>query len=174
MVLAQGFSCSVSQTLAGARARIISKVPSLTCVAIHTCPVGWDPRWTCWLKHLHVIFSCGLGFLTAWQLVPKQESKAEGHGIFMTNLKVIWLHLWHGLLVKAVTKARLGSREGTQIPPQWEEWQHHVIRRACRMGCIVATIFVRFFFLAALHGLWDLSSLTRDWTRAPCSESMKS
>ena len=28
-----------------------------------------------------------------------------------------------------------------------------------------------FFFLATLHSLWDLGSLTRDRTRAPCSGS---
>ena len=28
-------------------------------------------------------------------------------------------------------------------------------------------------FLATLHGVWDFSSLTRDWTHAPCSGSME-
>ena len=31
-----------------------------------------------------------------------------------------------------------------------------------------------FFLLAMLHGLWDLSSPTRDWTQALGSESMES
>ena len=30
------------------------------------------------------------------------------------------------------------------------------------------------FFLATLRGMWDLSSLTRDWTHAPCGGSMES
>ena len=34
--------------------------------------------------------------------------------------------------------------------------------------------FFLFFFLATPCGLWDLSSLTRDQTRAPCSESEES
>ena len=28
-----------------------------------------------------------------------------------------------------------------------------------------------FFFLAETHGMWDLSSLTRDWTHVPCCGS---
>ena len=35
-------------------------------------------------------------------------------------------------------------------------------------------IFFFFFFLAAPHGMWDLSSLTRDRTHAPCSGSAES
>ena len=31
-----------------------------------------------------------------------------------------------------------------------------------------------FFFFATLHSMWDLSSLTRDWTRAPCTGSAES
>ena len=31
-----------------------------------------------------------------------------------------------------------------------------------------------FFFLAALCSMWDLSSLTRDQTQAPCIGSMES
>ena len=30
------------------------------------------------------------------------------------------------------------------------------------------------FFLATPHGMWDLSSPTRDGTRAPCSGSVES
>ena len=30
-------------------------------------------------------------------------------------------------------------------------------------------LFIYFYFLATLHSMWDLSSLTRDWTHAPCS-----
>ena len=29
-------------------------------------------------------------------------------------------------------------------------------------------LFFSFFFLAVLHGMWDLSSPTRYWTHAPC------
>ena len=35
-------------------------------------------------------------------------------------------------------------------------------------------IGVGFFFLAAPHGMWDVSSLTRDWTCASCIGSVKS
>ena len=31
--------------------------------------------------------------------------------------------------------------------------------------------FLSFFFFAALHGMWDLSSLTKDRTHAPCRGS---
>ena len=31
-----------------------------------------------------------------------------------------------------------------------------------------------FFFLAELHGIWNLSSLTRDQTHTPCSGSIES
>ena len=30
------------------------------------------------------------------------------------------------------------------------------------------TIIIFFLFLAVPHGMWDLTSLTRDWTYAPC------
>ena len=35
-------------------------------------------------------------------------------------------------------------------------------------------MFPKFSFLAVVHSMWDLSSLTRNGTRAPCSGSMES
>ena len=35
-------------------------------------------------------------------------------------------------------------------------------------------LFILFYFLAALCSMWDLSSLTRDQTHAPCSGSTES
>ena len=51
---------------------------------------------------------------------------------------------------------------------------HPKTLQACT--CFWAQMFVRIFsfFLATLHGMWDLSSLTRDRTWAPCSRSVKS
>ena len=39
---------------------------------------------------------------------------------------------------------------------------------------ILFFFFFLFFFLATPHGMWDLSSLTRDQTCAPCSGSTES
>ena len=38
----------------------------------------------------------------------------------------------------------------------------------------LGAFFLSFFFFAVLHGVWDLSSLTRDGTCAPCSGSTES
>ena len=35
-------------------------------------------------------------------------------------------------------------------------------------------VFDSFFFLAVLHGIWKLSSLTRDWIHSPCIGSAES
>ena len=35
-------------------------------------------------------------------------------------------------------------------------------------------LLLLFIYLAVLQGTWDLSSLTRDWTGAPCSRSAES
>lgn len=56
-----------------------------------------------------------------------------------------------------------------------EGWAlHPKTPQACT--CFWAQMFVRIFsfFLASLHGMWDLSSLTRDRTWAPCSRNVKS
>ena len=39
-------------------------------------------------------------------------------------------------------------------------------------GSYANSILIFFFFLATLHGMWDLSSLIRDRTRIPCSGSV--
>ena len=57
--------------------------------------------------------------------------------------------------------AEPGSPRSPMSPPQ---------TRGCRDS---ASSFFFFFFLAALCSTWDLSSLTRDRTRPPCSGSVE-
>ena len=46
-------------------------------------------------------------------------------------------------------------------------WTVH-LKKKKQLGCLY------FYFLAKIWGMWDLNSLTRDWTCAPCSGSMES
>ena len=48
-----------------------------------------------------------------------------------------------------------------------------LVEKTSRVGTWT-TFFLIFIFLAALQGLWDLSSPTRDGTQAPCSGSSES
>ena len=74
-----------------------------------------------------------------------------------------------GVRVKSLLEAF--PRAGSSV----EDWGE--VSRMCFGGVFCLFVFVLFFvwvFFGRVHGLQDLSSLTRDGTRAPCSGSAES
>ena len=59
------------------------------------------------------------------------------------------------------------------------QWPPLIPAPSLELGVHVLTLFfwgfgVFFFFWSMLHSMWNLSSLSRDWIHAPCSQSVES
>ena len=76
--------------------------------------------------------------------------------------------VWDTLSLKTSIRHPGGDVEGSRSSRRHPGWRH-------TFGCCQPREYLNFFFfLAALCGTRDLSSLIRDQTRAPCSGSAES
>ena len=73
-----------------------------------------------------------------------------------------------------------GSSAFTGFPVDWRPfaWERSKTLRVSGVSIALCSLFqfwilcsFSFFFCHAMHGMWDLTSLTRDQTLAPCSGS---
>ena len=120
---------------------------------------GW------WQLFIGDIYSLETWRANAWThgLAPSSKAKCLSLPLWtrmrLENQGRIWFSLNIPSIVRIIQCDEQNSRETAE---------------GKRYFCSIAFFFFFLFVLATPHGLWDLNSLTRDWTQALDSENAES
>ena len=95
----------------------------------------------------------------------------SANGTYTLAISLLWelgmTLAYSYLLLSPNSPSRVLQSAGSPVPPTFHLLSAHLILTIFYLGFETLLVFI-LYLLAMLHGMWDLSSLTRDQTCAAC------